>query len=38
MSGKGKGEGGLLGCYIAGGVGLFSRGTPAVLDRHAEGR
>lgn len=24
--------------YIAAGVGLFSRGTPAALDRHARGR
>lgn len=31
-------ERGLWDCSIPAGMGLFSRGTPAVLDRHAEGR
>lgn len=37
--GMGRGrEPGLWDCSIPTGMGLFSRGTPAVLDRHAEGR
>lgn len=34
-AGRGRG---LWERYIPAGVGLFSRGTPAALDRHARGR